>query len=78
MQRVSKGEQASVLAEESSQFSAKGVAVRRRTPEDFAALNARLVRFWEQYGEAIDYAIIVLCIAACAWSVGYSMGLASR
>ena len=52
--------------------------MRRGTPEDFAKLDARLARFWEQYGEAIDYAIIVLCIAACAWSVGYSMGLASR
>ena len=52
--------------------------MRRRTPEDFAALNARLVRFWEQYGEAIDYAIIVLCIAACAWIFGYLVGQASR
>jgi hypothetical protein len=52
--------------------------MRRRTPEDLAKLDARLVRFWSRYGESIDYAIIVLCIAACAWSVGYSMGLASR
>jgi hypothetical protein len=52
--------------------------MRRRTPEDLARLDARLVHFWEQYGEAIDYAIIVLCIAACAWCVGYLMGRASR
>ena len=52
--------------------------MRRRTPEDLARLDARLVRFWSRYGEAIDYALIVLCIAACAWIFGYLVGQASR
>jgi hypothetical protein len=52
--------------------------MRRRTPEDFAALNARLVRFWEQYGTVIDLALIMLFGMCCAWCVGYLVGQASR
>jgi hypothetical protein len=52
--------------------------MRRRTPQDLERIDARLVRFWERYGEAIDYSLIVLCIAACAWTFGYLVGQASR
>lgn len=52
--------------------------MRRRTPEDLSRIDARLVRFWSRYGEAVDYSIIVLCIAACAFALGYLTGQAAR
>jgi hypothetical protein len=49
-----------------------------RGPDDLRKIDDALVRFWSRYGEAIDYALIVLCIAACAWTFGYLVGQASR
>ena len=52
--------------------------MRRRTPEDLARLDARLVRFWGQHGETVDYILTALGVACIAWALGYLAGQAGR